>query len=305
MSSKKPLLLLSLCLLFCFACAYIVVPADLLATPTTQAVMGWAGTVTGFEVAESNGTRIFITLRNDTNDWSEMSAVADKPAVLVTSDGVKTACPVVEIGTGRHRLAPGFQMRGYTGGTKKEPITQLLFVECPVAEITSGSTLTFDYEYVVGPYDLHIPSIIVSDEMVFNLDLVTSDLVYPVVDPTKVVVNKIGDPIKAINNFSIILTDVQRTADGLELFWTAQNPSDYPNRVHIGIPPVIGSDGILYGYYEDPSIAESTIALPKDEGNWTTLVKVPNDVTGLFVMPSVETRQSKYFISHLIDITDK
>jgi hypothetical protein len=68
---------------------------------------------------------------------------------------------------------------------------------------------------------------------------------------------------------------------------------------------VIGADGIIYGLYEDPSIADATIALSKATGDWTTTVAVPNNVTGLYVLVSVETRQSKYFVSHVLNITDK
>ena len=68
---------------------------------------------------------------------------------------------------------------------------------------------------------------------------------------------------------------------------------------------MIGADGIIYGLYEDPSIADATIALSKATGDWTTTVAVPKNVTGLYVLASVETRQSNYFISHVIDITDK
>jgi phage protein U len=58
---------------------------------------------------------------------------------------------------------------------------------------------------------------------------------------------------------------------------------------------VIGADGILYGLYEDSSIADATIALSKATGDWTTTVAVSKNVTGLYVLVSVETRQSKYF----------
>ena len=68
---------------------------------------------------------------------------------------------------------------------------------------------------------------------------------------------------------------------------------------------MIGADGIIYGLYEDPSIADATIALSKATGDWTTTVAVPNNVTGLYVLVSVEIRQSMYYISHVIDITDK
>ena len=68
---------------------------------------------------------------------------------------------------------------------------------------------------------------------------------------------------------------------------------------------MIGADGVIYGLYEDPSIADATIALSKATADWTTTVKVPKNVTGLYVLVGVETRQSKYFVSHVVDLTDK
>jgi hypothetical protein len=91
----------------------------------------------------------------------------------------------------------------------------------------------------------------------------------------------------------------------LELNGQDYNLSDYPNYVHIGTPPVIGADGVIYGLYEDPSIADATIALSKATAEWTTNVVVPKDASGLYVLVSVETQQSKYFVSHVIDITSK
>jgi hypothetical protein len=74
----------------------------------------------------------------------------------------------------------------------------------------------------------------------------------------------------------------------------------------MGTPALIGAHGIIYGLYEDPSIADATIALSKKKtGVWTTTVAVPSNVTGLYVLVTVETRQSKYFVSHVVDITDK
>jgi F0F1-type ATP synthase membrane subunit a len=68
---------------------------------------------------------------------------------------------------------------------------------------------------------------------------------------------------------------------------------------------VISADGIIYGLYEDPSIGDATIALSKATGDWTTTVAVSKNVTGLYILVSVESKQANYFISHVIDITDK
>jgi hypothetical protein len=304
MGKKKLLIPIMLCGLFCFGCAYIVVPADLLVTETTTESLGWSGAITNTENTAAGDLHIDLAIRNDTLDWSAMYVEEGKPAILTTSDGKEIKCDTVMLSTGDNRVAPGFQIRGYTAGTRKEPVTQLLYVECKGTAASQGSTLAIDYSYITGPYDLHIPSIPVNDTMVLNLDQVSGDLVYPIVTPDAVVINKLGDKIVAINNFKLSLTDAKRTNTGLEFSWLAENPSDYPNYVHIGAPPVVGSDGIIYGKYQDPSIADGTIALPKGTAEWTTTVIVPEEVTNLYIMVSVETRQSKYFVSHVIELTD-
>ncbi len=45
--------------------------------------------------------------------------------------------------------------------------------------------------------------------------------------------------------------------------------------------------------------------LGKGSAEWTTTVTVPNEDVGLYVLPSVESKQQKNFTSHAIDITDK
>jgi len=305
MGKKKMLLVLTFCALLSFACKYVVVPADLMVTPTATGLHGWSGVVTNIERSDSGDLHIEITIMNDTQDWSAMSADNNEPAILIARDGQKTNCDTVFVGTGETRLAPGFQVRGYTTGTKQDPQTQLLYVDCKSIADSAGAKLSIEYTYVTGAYDLHIPSVPINATMILDLDQVVSDMQYPIFTPVAGLVEKTGDKVSAISSFSLILTDVKRTDTGLELFWRAENPSDYPNYVHIGIPPVVGADGIIYGIYEDPSIAEATIALPQDIAEWTTTVTVPNDVTGLYVLVSVETRQSKYFVSHVIDITDR
>ena len=305
MSKKKLLIPIALYGLFCYACAYIVVPADLMITPTSIASQSWSGMVTDVKKTNTGDLHIDLAIKNDTQEWSAMQVDDGKPAILTTSDGKKTKCDTVSVSTGETRLAPGYQIRGYTAGTKKEPKTQLLYVECKGTVEPQGATLSIEYSYITGAYDLHIPSVPVNNTMVLDLDQVAKDLVYPVASPDEGLIHKIGDKIEALNSFTLTLTDAKRTDSGLELDWLDENPSDYPNYVHIGVPPVVGADGIIYGKYQDPSIADATIALPRDKAQWKTTVIVPNEVTGLYVLVSVETRQSKYFVSHVIDITDK
>jgi len=49
----------------------------------------------------------------------------------------------------------------------------------------------------------------------------------------------------------------------------------FPLKTHIGIPPVIGTDGIIYGVYETLYIAPVDITPSKENMEWTTEVAVP------------------------------
>jgi hypothetical protein len=305
MGMKKIFIPIAICALISLACMYIVVPADLLVTPTSVLSKGWSGIVTNLGKSAKGDLHIDLAIINNTQDWSSMQADESKPAILTAKDGKRTNCDTVFMGTGGTSLAPGFQMRGYTSGTKQATKIQLLYVECKGAIATSGSKLSIEYNYVTGPYDLHVPSVPVHATIELDLDQMVKDIKYPIASQVAGLIDKVGDKISAINSFNLILIDVVRTDTGLELTWQDENPSDYANYVHIGTPPVIGADGVIYGLYEDPSIADATIALPKGTGKWTTTVTVPNNSTGLYVLVSVETRQSKYFVSHVIDITSK
>jgi hypothetical protein len=283
---------------------FVVIPVSD-TTPKPKGAQAWSAIVTNVNKNDAMDLHIDITIRNDTAEWSAMEAESGKPAVLISSNGKKTNCETVFIGTGGTSLPPGFQIRGYTGGTKKAPKIQPLYVECKGAEAAPGSKLSIGYSYVTGAYDLHIPSISVNKTWVLDLDQVVTDLKYPMAESVEGLIKKAGDKIDAINGFTLTLADAKRTETGLELHWRDENPSDYPNYVHIGIPPVLGSDGIIYGIYDDPSIATPTITLAKSTAEWTTTVAVPQTATGLYVLVSVETRQALYFVSYVIDITDK
>ena len=116
---------------------------------------------------------IDITIRNETQDWSAMQAAAGKPAVLTTSDGKTTNCDTVFISTGGNYLAPGFQMRGYTGGTQTEPKNQLLYVECKGATAAPGSKLSVEYSYVTGPFNYYVAANPTNARLELDLDQVS------------------------------------------------------------------------------------------------------------------------------------
>ena len=301
--NKNLVLILVFPLLLC-ACAYIVTP-DLDTAPTGTGGQGWAGAVTKVGPSAAGDLRIDIAIRNETADWSAMQAVAGTPALLTASDGKTTSCATVFVGTGGNSLAPGFQMRGYTAGTKTQPKTQLLYVECKSAAATPGAILSVDYSYVIGDFNYYVAATPTAAKLELHLDQVATDLKYPIAEPIQGLIEKPGAGIVAINKCTLTLTDVKRTNTGLEFTWQTKNPSAYPTYVHIGVPPVIGADGIIYGFYESPSLADTPITPGGQTAEWKTAVVAPKDVTGLYIVLSVESKQQKLFVNHAVDISDK
>jgi hypothetical protein len=305
MSNKKALIPILLSVLLLFACDYIVLPDDL-DSPASAASKGWSAVATNIGKSEAGDLRIDLTIRNETADWSAMQAVANKPAVLTAGDGKTTGCDTVFVSTGGHRLAPGFQMRGFTAGTKAEPKTQLIYVECQGAEATPGATLSIDYSYVTGEYNYYYPEANkVEATLEVNLDQAATELNYPVAEPVEGLIQPLKAEITAINKVALNLTEVMRTDKGLQFKWQTANPGEYPSYVHIGNPPVIGADGILYGFYETPDIVSVPITPAGAKAEWTTEVAVPQEVKGLYIMLSVESKKQRLFVYYAVDVSDK
>ena len=252
MRTKRNLIVISVSTVLLFACAYIVTPQPDV-TPTSAAANGWTALVTAVGKSDSGDLHVDITIRNETQDWSSMQASANKPAVL-TSGGKTSNCDTVFVGTGGNYLAPGFQMRGYTGGTRAEPKDQLLYVECKGATAEPGSKLSIQYSYVTGPFNYYVTANPTNAQLDLDLDQVSKDLKYPVVDSTEGLIEKAGASIVAINDCTLTLTDVKHTDTGLQFSWETKNPGTYPTYVHIGAPPVIGADGIIYGFYQSSEL---------------------------------------------------
>jgi len=305
MSIKKALIPILACALLLSACDYIVLPEDLDA-PASTASKGWSAVVSNVGKSDAGDLHIDITLRNETADWSAMKAAPDKPAMLTAGDGKTSNCDTVFVSTGGHRLAPGFQMRGYIAGTKAEPQIQLIYVECKDAAAAPGSKLYINYSYVTGEYNYYYPEENKVDSMLeVNLDEVATDLKYPIAEPIEGSIQKPGTEMTAINDVVLTLTDVTRTDTGMQFKWQTANPGEYPSYVHIGNPPVIGADGIFYGFYESPDLVSVPITPAGDKADWTTDVVVPNDVKGFFIMLSVESKKQRLFVNYAVDIADK
>ena len=158
MRAKKIIPAILAAALSTFGCVYIVLPEGLedASGGAGSENAGWTAIATNVAESEPGILRIDLTIRNDTGVWSAMRAADDQPAVLEAGDGTKTDCSTVFVGTGGHRLAPGFQVRGYTRDEAGEPVTQLLFVECAATAASPASTLSVNYYYFMGDVDYYV-----------------------------------------------------------------------------------------------------------------------------------------------------
>ncbi|HEX7490190.1 MAG TPA: hypothetical protein VF337_00625 [Candidatus Limnocylindrales bacterium] len=311
MSLRKTLAALTIMGLSVVGCDYIVPPYEI-GSPTPVIVsLGWSGTVTG--VAENAGAlHVDLAIVNNTGDWSAMD-VAVSAATLTDSAGKSSSCSTVFVGTSVFvngsgwYLPPGFMMKGYTGGSVAEPVTQPLFVECAGVAKGTGQKLSIKYTYVTGAFNYYKTSHRYDATMSLDLSTVVTDLKYPISQSVStLVLGQPSAPIAGINDCTVQLTNVKRTAAGFEFSWESSNPTDTPNvQIHIGQPPVLGADGILYGFYRSPHLVDPPVTPAKGTATWTTEVDVPAAESGFYVLVPVETQQNKNFEDHVIDIKDK
>lgn len=309
MNVRKTLIAVLLaCAFFSFACVYVVLPEGL---GTQEAVVEgsefkvWNAVVTNVGKSDAGDLHIDITIRNDTGDWSTMHSVTDKPAVL-TSAGKTVNCDTVFMGTGGHRLAPGFQMRGYTSEQDGVLETQLLYVECKGTEAVAGATLSIEYVSFSGILDDYDPEANKAEgTFELKLDEVATDLTYPVATTVDGLIQEPGVSMTGLSENVVTLLDVQRTDTGLQFKWQNFNPTKFPLKTHIGIPPVIGADGIIYGVYETIDMAPIDITPSNANMEWTTDVAIPQDVKGCYILLSVESKKPRTYVNYVLDISDK
>jgi len=163
-------------------------------------------------------------------------------------------------------------------------------VDCKGGGAAAGSLLSIDVSYVTGQYNYYDKTATKTETTLeVNLDKVATGLKYPIVTPVEGLIQKASDKIEGLNGVALTLADAKRTDQGLEFKWQAFNPSDYPSALHVGPPPVLGADGILYGLYKDPGSVSAPLTSPGKTTEWTTTVNAPQDVNGFYIMVSVET----------------
>jgi len=293
---------LLLCALVFGACDYVVVPPEA-GGAAAGASKGWTAVATSVGPADDGQLRIDLTIRNETADWSAMEATGN--GASLTSGGSTTECSTVVVGTGGHRLGPGMQMRGFIAGPKADQTVELIRVECDGAEISPGADLSLDYRYVTGEYNYYDPDAsTLAARLEVPLDQIAAELAYPIAEPVVGLIQSRDIEITAINDVLVTMASVERTADGLEFAWTTSNPGEYPASVHIGNPPVIGSDGIVYGFYESPDLASVPITPPAGTAEWITETAVPAEAGGFYILLSVESKKQRLFVNYAIDIAD-
>ncbi len=284
------------------ACVYIVLPEGLeLSRKTTS--RGWSAVVTGVSQTAAGDLHVDLAIRNDTGDWSMLKTVEGQPAVL-TSGGIEHNCETVYVGTGGHRLAPGFQMRGYTAGTKSEPRTQLLYVECKGVQAEAGATLAVNYLAYTGEMDYYRQEEGQSSgSLEVELDQVVTDLTYPVFETIDGLIQSPDVSITGLSDNVLTLVDITRNEQGFEFKWQNTNPTDFALKLHIGNPPVIGSDGIIYNLYEIMDLASTPLTPAKGSAEWTTIAAVPPEVKGCYILLSVESKNMRHYVNYAIDIS--
>lgn len=293
-------------LIFSSACVYIVLPSGIEPEEVVEGSERWSAEVTNVGQSESGDLHIDITIRNDSGEWSTMRAVENKSAVLTSSDGSSVNCDTVIVGTGGHRFPPGFQMRGFTTGEGDAQETQFLYVECQGAEASPGSKLSVDYISFGGELDDYEPeSNKTEGELELNLDDVAVDLTYPVAEPVEDLILEAGTSITALSDNEVTLLDTNRTDGDFEFTWQNFNPTKFALKTHIGTPPVIGTDGIIYGQYETIDMVPVPLTPATEMIEWTTVVVVPQDIKGFYILLSVESKKPRTYLNYAIDITDQ
>ncbi len=296
---------LAACALALAACKYVVFP-EMEDDASDDAKKGWSATPLAVARTAAGDLRIELALSNDTGDWSAMKAAPKKPARLVAKDGGETPCETVFVSSGGHRLAPGYRMRGYVGGFKMEPELQPVAVECKGAQAAPGAKLLIDYLYVYGTYNYYEQAKNeTAGTMEVKLDEVTPSLEFPGKLAGKVKLQPPEAALTGMNGVVVTLKAVERVESGLKLSWQSSNPGEYPSRVHIGVTPVIGADGFLYGFYELPDLVDVPITPAKGTADWTTEVAVPAAAKGFHVMMSLETGKKGLFEHYAVDISGK
>ncbi|MBN2736517.1 MAG: hypothetical protein JXR70_06010 [Spirochaetales bacterium] len=292
-----------LLLVILYFTGYVVVPEGL-EFGKKGSSKGWNAMVTEIESINNGMARIHLAIRNDTGAFSAMKAVEGRAAVITHKDGKTVECPSVFVGTGGHRVAPDFYIQGYQLGNKYDSRTQRIYVECASDRNFPESKLTINYSYVTGQYNYYEPEANqIKSTLVVDLDNMVTNITYPLAKKVSADILQADFKISALNQVVLTLADYRRDEKGIQFTWQTRNPGEYQTYVHIGTPPVIGSDGVIYGFYVSPDLPSTPITPPGKTTEWTTFVAVPETVNSLYILLSVESGKQRLFANYAVDIS--
>ena len=130
--------------------------------------------------------------------------------------------------------------------------------------------------------------------LVVELDNIVTDLVFPIESQVEGLILPSNESITGLSENVVTLLDAQRTETGFTFSWQNFNPTKFPLKTHIGTPPVICADGIIYGRYETLDMVSVPITPAKANMEWATEVVVPKDLKSCYMLLSVEFEQTAH-----------
>ena len=136
------------------------------------------------------------------------------------------------------------------------------------------------------------------------LDPVATGLTYPIAEPVDGLVRPADTEIDRRSTASCSRSSPTPGGPTTASSSTGRRRTRASTRhsVHIGTPPVVGSDGIVYGYWESPDLGVRADHPAGRHAEWTTEVAVPAEVTGLYMLLSVESRKARLFANYVLDL---
>ena len=195
------------------ACDYVVVPPEDERAATAVNAEGWSAVPTAIGPGDDGALRIDLAIENDTGAWSAMAAIAGKRGATARRRRVdRSTARRSSSGPAGIASQPGFQMRGFVGGTKTEPAVETIRVECAGRDRHGArrEARAIDYDLRTGDYDYYDTDATRTDADRSRSTSTTlaADLTYPIAIPVDGLIQPPDTPITAIND--VVLTPDRR-----------------------------------------------------------------------------------------------
>ena len=245
---------------------------------------------------------------NETGNWSAMQVASSGAVALTTGDGKTATCATAFVGTGGNE--PGARLpdaRLYRRHEGEAGRPSSLYVEC--AGRRAGGRLEAGDRLLVRDRRVQLLLAVRAGRAPSSRSTSTRSPRTSRTrsrDPVEGLVEKPTDPIEAINKCDADPDDRRPgRPTGSKFAWHTENPTAYPTYVHIGMPPVIGSDGVIYGFYESPHLADTPITPGRRDGRLDDGRRRPQGRHRPRTSSSASSRrQQKNFVSHAVGLAD-